>query len=189
MTFIMVLIALFSRMTIAKLSKRWFQRMRSRKRQKRLFLRTRKLGHRKAYRRHGLAMRKLRSLMKKVREMERIDWNGCEPLPLSRRRARKAAKFILNRVDGLYISSTVRYDSVTYHGPSQRRAIDFGSNDPSERPEREAQKLLLKKFGPGYFLELFGPDNDGWVKNGQVYTASEGEFLETLHDDHSHMAA
>lgn len=176
-------------MTFKKLRERWMNRMRSRKRQKRLFLRTKKKGHRKAAARHGRAMRKLRGLMKKVREMERIDWNGHEPLPLSRRRARKAAKYILREVPGLYISSTVRYDSVTYHGPSQRRAIDFGSDDPSERPEREAQKLLLKKFGPGFFLELFGPDNDGWVKNGQVYTASEGEFLETLHDNHGHMAA
>ncbi len=119
----------------------------------------------------------------------RIDWNGCEPLPLSRRKARRAAAFILAEVEGLYISSTVRADSVTYHAPWLRRAIDFGSDDPDEVPERLAQRRLLERFGAAFFLELFGPDNPNWVKNGETFTATEGDFLETLHDNHTHMAA
>lgn len=167
-----------------KIRKRRYQR----KRQGGLWRRTKKRGHRRSWREAGFALRRLNKLLERIRK-GRIDWNGCEPLPVSRRKARRAAKWVLSEVDGLYISSTVRYDSVTFHGPQQRRAIDFGSNDSSERPEREAQHLLLAHFGAEYFLELFGPDNEGWVKNGSTYTASEGEYLETLHDNHTHMAA
>lgn len=175
--------------SLSTLRQRWRNRQAARKRQLSLFRKTHQAGHRKAAAQHGRAMRKLAKLIqRKIRE-GRIDWNGCEPLPLSRRKARRAARWALNNVEGLYISSTVRYDSDTYHGPSQRRAVDFGSDDPSELPERQAQHRLYDHFGPSYFLELFGPDNAEWVKNGVTYTASEGEYLETLHDNHTHMAA
>lgn len=175
-------------MILRKLRERYAKQERRRRRQRRLWKKTRRGGHRKAYREAGFAMRKLKGLLNQIRK-GRIDWNGNEPLPLSRRKMRRAAKWVLSEVDGLYISSTVRFDSVTYHGPSSRRAIDFGSDDIAERPEREAHSLLLEHFGPEYFLELFGPDNSGWVRNGSTFTASEGEFLETLHDNHVHAAA
>lgn len=175
--------------TIADLKAKLAKRLAGRRKQGKLFRKTGKRGHRLKFREHGKAARKLQALILRKIRQGRIDWNGCEPLPLSARKIRKAARYALNTVDGLYISSTVRYDSDTYHGPRQRRAVDFGSDDPNEGPEREAQKVLLEHFGPGYFLELFGPTNEGWVKNGSVYTASEGEFLETLHDNHTHAAA
>jgi hypothetical protein len=175
--------------SLKTLRSRRANRGKGRKRQRRLFRKTGERGHARKAAQYGQAMRKLTKLILRKIRQGRIDWNGCEPLPLSRRKARKAAAWVLHHVDGLYISSTVRYDSVTYHGPSQRRAIDFGSDDPREGPERKAQHKLYEHFGAAYFLELFGPDNDHWVKNGSPYTASEGEYLETLHDDHTHMAA
>lgn len=176
-------------MGIPRLKRKRRAAIQGRKRQLRRGRRTGKRGYFKRAGILGRRARKLTDLLKRAIAARRIDWNGCEPLPLTRRKARRAVRWILNNVDGLYVSSTVRYDSSTYHGPSQRRAVDFGSNGPGEGPEREAQRKLLEHFGPEYFLELFGPDNAGWVKNGRVYTASEGEYLETLHDNHTHLAA
>ncbi len=154
-----------------------------RKRQRSLFRKTGKRGHAKEAAQHGRGMRKLAKLIQRKIRQGRIDWNGHEPLPLNRRKIRKALRWVLNNVEGVYVSSTVRYDSVTYHGPSQRRAVDLGSDDPSEQPEKAAQRALLERFGAGYFLELFGPD--GWyVKNGVKYS---GVFPD--HGDHDHLAA
>jgi len=168
---------------LTRLRERFANRLRGRKKQRRLFKKTGEKGHAKAAAEHGGAMRKLAKLIQqKIRE-GRIDWNGCEPLPLSRRKTRKALRWVLNNVEGVYISSTVRYDSDTYHGPSQRRAVDLGSDDPGEGPEKAAQQALLDHFGAGYFLELFGPA--GWyVKDGVVYS---GIF--PGHGDHDHFAA
>lgn len=117
----------------------------------------------------------------------RIDWNGCTPIPKRFKRQRKAVRWVLRKVPGVYVSSTLRTSSDTYHGTRLGpRATDLGSGDPSETPERKAQHALYEKFGPEAFLELFGPDNYPWVKNGFTYTASEGEMLETLHDNHTH---
>ena len=166
-----------------RLEKKFERRKKGRKRQLGLFRKTGDTGHRKQAGLHGRAMRKLAKLIQAKIRRGRIDWNGCEPLPLSRRKARRALRWVLNNVEGVYVSSTVRYASVTYHGPSQRRAIDLGSDDSSEGPEKEAQNALLGHFGAAYFLELFGPD--GWyVKNGVVYG---GVF--PGHGDHDHLAA
>ena len=176
-------------MDVPTLRRKLADALKGRRRQLRLWRTTHDVGHRIRAAILGRHARKLDELLGRAIAAQRIDWNGHEPLPLTRRKARKATRWILNEVEGLYVSSTVRFDSVTFHGPSQRRAVDFGSDDPNEGPEREAQRKLLEHFGPEFFLELFGPDNPGWVKNGQVYTADEGEFLETLHDNHTHMAA
>lgn len=127
----------------------------------------------------------LKRLNAKLRRL-RIDWNGHEPIPLRYRRQRKAVRFVL-RVTECFVSSTGRRDSDTYHGYRLGpRATDLGSNGPGEQPEVQAQRALLAEYGAGAFLELFGPDNTLWVKNGRQYTASEGEYLETLHDNHTH---
>lgn len=147
------------------------------------YRRTGKKGYAKAAAEDGRAMRKLAKLIVVAIRRGRIDWNGCEPLPLSRRKTRKALRWVLHNVEGVYVTSTVRYDSVTYHSPSNRRAVDLGSDDPGEGPEKRAQRALLKHFGASYFLELFGPD--GWyVKNGVKYP---GIFPD--HGDHDHFAA
>lgn len=169
--------------SLRTLREKFADRAHGRRRQRRLHRETGERGHARKAGQHGRAMRKLAKLIQNKIRQGRIDWNGCEPLPLSRRKTRKALHWVLNNVEGVYVSSTVRYDSATYHSPSQRRAVDLGSDDPNEGPEKEAQNALLRKFGAGYFLELFGPD--GWyVKNGVVYS---GVFPD--HGDHDHFAA
>jgi hypothetical protein len=169
--------------TLKTLREKFAKRAAGRKRQKALYKKTGDQGHARKAAEHGRAMRKLAKLIqKKIRE-GRIDWNGCEPLPLSRRKTRKALHWVLNNVEGVYVTSTVRYDSVTYHSPSQQRAVDLGSDDPGEGPEKEAQNRLLHRFGAAYFLELFGP-LPWYVKNGTVYP---GVFPD--HGDHDHFAA
>lgn len=176
-------------MTIRILRRKRRRAKQGRKRQLRLFRRAGKVGHSKRAGILGRQARELTALIQRQIRQGRIDWNGCEPLPLSRRKTRRALRWVLDQDLGVYVSSTVRYDSVTYHGPSQRRAVDLGSDDPSERPERRAQRALFNRFGAAYFLELFGPENGPWVKNGVSYVATEGEYLETLHDNHTHFAA
>jgi hypothetical protein len=169
--------------TLKTLREKYAKRAAGRKRQKRLYEKTGERGHAREAAEHGRAMRKLAALIKKKIREGLIDWNGCEPLPLSRRKTRRALRWVLSNVEGVYVTSTVRYDSETYHGPSQRRAVDLGSDDSSERPEKEAQHALLLRFGAEYFLELFGPA-PWYVKNGTVYP---GVF--PAHGDHDHFAA
>ena len=110
----------------------------------------------------------------------RIDWNGCPPL--ASRRMRKIVRLVLAETD-CYVTATTNGShaptSWHYHG----RAVDFGSSDPQNRPEREAQDLLYRHLGSGFFLELFGPV-DFYVKNGRRYS---GQF--PSHEDHDHAAA
>lgn len=113
-----------------------------------------------------------------IRE-RRIDWRGKAPLthaPLL-----KAVRVALT-VSGLYVTSTNGGTHSTTSWHYQNRAVDFGSNDPSEAPEKKAQELLLKRFGAHYFAELFGPC-DWYVKNG---VKSSGTF--PAHGDHLHVA-
>lgn len=112
-------------------------------------------------------------------EERRIDWNGKPALthaPLIR-----AVRAALT-VSGLYVAST----NGGTHSPTswhyQNRAVDFGSNDTSENPEKAAQELLLQRFGAHYFAELFGPC-DWYAKNGVVY---RGTFPN--HGYHLHVA-
>lgn len=127
------------------------------------------------------AIKKLNGMIVKVqRRLRRIAWNGHPSLsygPLL-----KAARVALS-VPGLYVTSTTggTHSPASYH--YKGRAIDCGSNDPGEGPEKRAQQLLLDTFGAAYFAELFGPLP--WhVKNGRVY---KGTF--PGHGDHLHFAA
>ena len=164
---------------IPTLRKKLGRRKKGRKRQLRLFKRTGKRGHRKQAGKHGRAARKLSALIARVKARFVIDWNGHAPLTY--KRIKKAARVALS-VPGLYISSTTggTHSPTSWH--YKARAFDGGSGDPNEGPEKRAQEKLLKKFGPGYFAELFGPC-DWYVKNGVVY---KGTF--PGHDDHLHVA-
>lgn len=109
-----------------------------------------------------------------------IDWNGCEPL--GSRRLRKLARLVT--VDPqCYITSTTG----GVHAPGSwhylKRALDWGSNDPTNRAEGDLQNRMYERFGARFFLELFGP-RDWYVKNRVRYT---GQF--PAHDDHGHGAA
>lgn len=134
------------------------------------------------------ALARLKKLLKRATELLRaakkalvIDWNGHEPIPDRFPRQRKAVRWVLRQGLGVYVSSTFRRTSGTYHGPALGpRAVDLGSDDPTNEAEGKAQDALLRKYGASGFLELFGPR--GWyVKNGVRY---EGHFPN--HDDHTH---
>lgn len=138
--------------------------------------------HLKKFRAQIEAIEKLDRLIAAERERieeRKIDWNGYPALthgPLL-----KAVRVALT-VPGLYITSTSGGTHATTSWHYVKRAFDAGSNDPSEKPEKAAQELLLKRFGAHYFAELFGPC-DWYVKNGVLY---RGTFPK--HDDHLHVA-
>lgn len=48
------------------------------------------------------------------------------------------------------------------------------------------QRWLVSNFPEA--LEIFGPDNTHFVKDGRQYAASEGDPNEELHDNHGHFA-
>lgn len=110
----------------------------------------------------------------------RIDWNGHPPLPIYRRKLRRAARIVIRK--GGYITST----SDGTHAPGSwhysKRAIDFGSNDPTNGVEARIQDAIYTKFGARKFKELFGP-RSYYVKNGVRFT---GVF--PGHSDHGHVA-
>jgi hypothetical protein len=161
------------------LRKKRERRKAGRRRQLKLFRRTKKPGHRKQAGIHGRAMKFLTRLIARLRREQKVDWNGCEPLthpPLV-----KAARLALT-TPGLYITSTTggTHSPGSYH--YQDRAFDCGSDSGDEGPEIEAQNRLLAKFGAGYFTELFGPD-DWYIDHGVKYG---GTF--PGHSDHLHVA-
>lgn len=158
------------------------KRGKARKRQLRLFAKTDKAGHRKVAARHGKAMQKLQEIIDRLLRRQ-IYWNA--KAPVGGRKLRKALRWALANFD-VYVTSTNggAHSPTSYHYRNQ--AVDIGSDNAAEKAR--CQKALLKKFGPGYFAELLGPDNEAWVKNGSQYTATEGDALEAQHDDHIHMA-
>lgn len=110
-----------------------------------------------------------------------IDWHGCTPLPRTRLRLRRRIRWVLSRHPHLYITATTggTHAAGSYHYLG--RAVDFGSNDPNNGPEKKAYLDLHRKFG-NHFTELFGPE-PFYVKDGRRY---RGQF--PGHGDHIHMA-
>lgn len=161
------------------LRKKLARRKAGRKRQLRLFRRTKKPGHRKQAGEHGRAARFLSDLIAKLKREQRVSWNGHPPLthpPLV-----KAARVALS-VHGLYITATTdgTHSATSWHYTA--RAFDGGSNSGSEGPEKAAQQKLLDTFGAAYFAELFGP-LPWFVKDGVIHS---GTF--PGHADHLHVA-
>lgn len=109
-----------------------------------------------------------------------IDWNGHPRLPLRRRKLRRAARIAIEA--GCYITATSDgvHTSTSYH--YRDKAIDFGSSDPQNRPEKLAQKRIAQKMGDGKFAEILGP-LPWYVKNG---VRISGHFPD--HGDHLHVA-
>lgn len=110
-----------------------------------------------------------------------IDWHGHPPLPRRRIRLRRRLAWVLKRHPHVYVTATTdgRHSSTSYH--YQARAVDLGSDDPQNRPERKAMNDLHDKYGNDW-RELFGPVGY-YVKDGRRYP---GTF--PGHDDHDHMA-
>lgn len=117
---------------------------------------------------------------RKRRRRLRIDWNGCPPLPLYRRKLRRAARIAIKQ--GCYITATTNgvHSATSYH--YRGRAIDFGSNDPQNGPEKRAQQRIYSKFGARKLTELFGP-KPFYVKDGVRISARFPD-----HGDHTHCA-
>lgn len=117
---------------------------------------------------------------RKRRRRVRIDWNGCQPIPIYRRKLRRAARIAIKQ--GCYITSTTggTHAPGSYHYFG--RAIDFGSSSVSNSPEKRAQAAISRKIGNRKIAELFGPKNY-WVKNGVRHS---GTF--PGHHDHLHCA-
>lgn len=116
------------------------------------------------------ARRKLRWLLRYLR----IDWNGKQSVPLLRRVVR------YTDARGLVVTSTTGgvHSPTSYH--YQRRAVDVAGGSAAHMAA--VQRGLLRKFGAGYFRELFGPAGF-YVKNGVRYS---GHF--PAHHDHIHAA-
>jgi len=116
-------------------------------------------------------------------ESLRINWNGCDPVGGSD--LRKVIRWALNNFD-VYVTSTNGGTHSTTSHHYNNDAVDLGANTQAEKDR--CHRAILKKFGPGIFAELFGPENDCFVKNGVTYTDVEGGFNEQLHDNHIHVA-
>lgn len=79
-----------------------------------------------------------------------------------------------------YVTSTKRnWGTTSYH--EVWKAVDMAGK------LMVAFQRWLVTNRPGA-LEIFGPDNDFFVKNGSRYTAAEGDGNESLHDNHTHYA-
>lgn len=111
-----------------------------------------------------------------------INWNGHPPIPLTHIKLRRRVKYALKNVHGLYVTATTDGQHAPTSWHYSGHAVDFGSDDSQNRPEKRAQQILHRKFG-NRFRELFGP-KPFYVKDGRVYG---GVF--PGHSDHTHVAA
>lgn len=78
--------------------------------------------------------------------------------------------------------STTSYHLLTIYNPAKAGDVAGSRMADFQRAEYKRQE------GKANCLELFGPDNDKWLKNGQHMAIAEGDPLETLHDTHCHGA-
>jgi hypothetical protein len=108
-----------------------------------------------------------------------IDWNDHPKLPLRRHRLRKALAYALHNAN-VYVTATSDGVHAAHSYHYLKRAFDLGSNDSRNRPEAHAQEMLYRKFGAGYFRELFGP-LDWYVKDGHFYHGRAPDVPNHLH--------
>jgi hypothetical protein len=74
----------------------------------------------------------------------------------------------------------------SWHGPNVNpgKAGDL----VGDRMDEYQEDVFERRRGDPDLLESFGPINDLCLKNGIPLTLAEGDFLETLHDSHEHVA-
>ncbi len=109
----------------------------------------------------------------------RIRWNGCPKLPWYRRRLRRRLRWLLYYFPDCFVTATTNgtHSPGSYHYSAH--AVDIGSWDSSNGPEKRAQRGLHRRFG-NHFKELLGP-LAYYVKDGVRYA---GQF--PGHSDHLH---
>lgn len=117
---------------------------------------------------------------KRKKRVIRINWNGCPPLPRSRRALRRAVRIALKK--GCYVTATTNGTHATGSWHYSQHAVDFGSGSSANTPEKEAQAAIRAKIPARKIKELFGP-LPWYIKNGVVY---DGAF--PGHGDHTHIA-
>lgn len=92
--------------------------------------------------------------------------------------------------DGVHAANSY-HKRLAWRNPLAGMAVDLGHREGSNQRGTDAkadfQHFLLHEFGPGSFIELFGPDNDACVKNGIRIRLDEGTDLEQAHDTHDHV--
>ncbi len=109
-----------------------------------------------------------------------INWHGHPPLPIYRIALRRRLAWVLNRHPNVYVTATTDgvHAAGSYH--YQKRAVDLGSDDPQNEPEKKAFADLAARWHS--WAELFGPLGF-YIKNGVRYS---GMF--PGHGDHTHLA-
>lgn len=89
-------------------------------------------------------------------------------------------------LDGNYTTSLARNyvppggSTTSFHLKGE--AGDCGPSSKTQNREYERGK------GNPNYLELYGPINNLWLRNGQPTSGAEGSGIENLHDSHNHIA-
>lgn len=117
---------------------------------------------------------------KRKKSVLRINWNGHMPISRRYRKLRRATR--IAQKQGCYVTSTTdgTHAPGSYHYSG--RAVDFGSSDPSNGPEKRAQERIANKIPHRKIKELFGP-LPWYIKDGVRHS---GQF--PGHGDHTHAA-
>lgn len=123
-----------------------------------------------------------------IKARTKPDWNGHAPVLGS-----VGAELVLAATaHGLVVTATTDGTHATNSYHYQRRAIDFGVIGSLVGTQEAWNRLVafqrwVAERHPGA-AELFGPQNDCCIKNGQRITIGEGTDLEQAHDNHDHVA-
>jgi hypothetical protein len=101
----------------------------------------------------------------------------------------RAGLVVTATTDGEHTPTSLHYPRNTASGLGE--AIDFGVKpadlgDPRAVARREAFQRAEFSRGVANYRELFGPDNAHCAKNGAPFHLTEGDALETAHDNHVH---
>jgi hypothetical protein len=126
----------------------------------------------------------------------KVEWhpymaNGSNPLVIQAVKDEMAiavVRFGL-AVTSLYRATVIPQSNPnSYHGPNVRPGKAGDAAGPMSKMLAYQRDAFIRGRGQANFLEVFGPSNAEWLRNGQVDPEPEGTFLENLHDTHVHVA-
>lgn len=116
--------------------------------------------------------------------MPKPNWNGHPALRSGR--LRRTVKRANKR--GLYVTATTNGVHATNSYHYQRRAVDVAGTFAEMCAFQRAEYARAKRMGFWRYKELLGPINSLCILNGRPTTIAEGSDLETMHDNHVHVA-